>query len=234
MIEEDNVTVDELLFKDVSQETDDAVLADKYEEWAKHFIADEGLAYEVYPDGKIFVNSYEFRLLQTHIEQSHESILDVGCGRGVQLAYWLTKGFKVAWGCDISPTLVAECQKSGIACRQLDLNKPHLLMPYLPNGFDVVTCLHTLEHLKHPAQVVKELYRIAKELVIITVPVGESYWSESHINTWGNPQELIDGLGVEQHWSCSLEQVISKPKDVEHNYSCYILVIYKKLSEANK
>lgn len=227
----DDVTVDKILFEDVTQETDYKVLAEKYEKWAEHYLNDEKLAYEVYPDGMVFMHSYEFRMLQSYVRQEHDSVLDVGCGQGIQLMYWLSKGFSTAWGCDISKLMVDACHERGLPCRQVDLNQPYLMMPYLPDGFDIVTCTHVLEHVQDPAGVVKELYRIAKDLVMIVVPVGESYKSESHIHKWNTPQELVDGLGIEEHWICSLEQVISKPEDVAMGQSCYIVVIYKQLSE---
>ena len=215
----------------VGVDTDPMVVAQVYERIAKIEVDEEPTKFNVYPDGMIYIPSLEFRAVQTYIKQHHESVLDVGCGRGIHLAYWLTKGFKVAWGCDISPTMVSECQKNGIPCREIDLNRPHLLMPYLPDGFDVVTCLHVLEHVQDPASVVKELFRIAKDLVVIVVPASKSYWSEGHINVWHTPEELVNGLGIEEHWTASLEQLIAKPKDVELGQSCYVLVIYKNLSK---
>ncbi len=220
----------ERLFDEVDQETDWKVLADVYEEHAKIVLPKEG-PIAVQPDGMVFYPSYEFRLLQAYVKQHHDSILDVGCGRGMAMAYWLTKGFSTVWGCDVSETMVESARSLGLPVRQVDLNQPHMSLPYLPNGFDIVTCTHVLEHVTNPAAVVKELYRVAKEIVMIVVPVQKSYWSEGHINVFNNAKELIDMLDLEEHWMCSLEEVISKPNDVKVNYSCYNLVIYKEKSE---
>jgi 2-polyprenyl-3-methyl-5-hydroxy-6-metoxy-1,4-benzoquinol methylase len=220
----------EELFDDVGQETDHKVLAEKYEKHATLVLPNEE-PISVHPDGMVFHPSYEFRMLQAYVKQHHDSILDVGCGRGLGMAYWMTKGFSTVWGCDVSETMIEECRKLGLPCREVDLNQPHLLLPYLPNGFDIVISTHVLEHVTNPAVVVKELYRVAKELVMIVVPRGRSYWSKGHINLFNSPEDVVNMLGIEEHWLCSLEEVISKPADVQAGYSCYSLVIYKDKSE---
>ena len=42
------------------------------------------------------------------------------------------------------------------------------------NSFDTVTCLEVLEHLEDPQQALKELVRVSRKRVIITVPFNET------------------------------------------------------------
>lgn len=72
-------------------------------------------------------------------------------------------------GTEFDSTLINNCLRVGIPCKNVDLNASNLLLPYDNNQFDVVTCTEVLEHIKSPGKVVKELIRVAKELVLITL-----------------------------------------------------------------
>lgn len=75
-------------------------------------------------------------------------------------------------------------------------------LPYDDDFFDQVFCIQTLEHLKNPKQVVKEMDRVCKlnGLILISVPNGElddyeghvNFWNESEFRKFLSPRELID------------------------------------------
>lgn len=78
-------------------------------------------------------------------------ILDVGCGPG-----WLLAELSGEWkklGCEVCQQAVTEMARRGIQ-NVTDLQD----VP--PNWADVVTCMHVIEHLVDPIQMIGEIHRI--------------------------------------------------------------------------
>jgi 2-polyprenyl-3-methyl-5-hydroxy-6-metoxy-1,4-benzoquinol methylase len=75
-------------------------------------------------------------------------------------------------------------------------------LPYANDFFDQVFCIQTLEHLRNPEQVLKEMDRVCSPngMILISVPNGEldsyeghvNFWSESEFRKFLSPRELID------------------------------------------
>ena len=63
-------------------------------------------------------------------------------------------------------------------------------LPYEYDFFDTVFCIQTLEHLRHPELVVKEMDRICKAsgTLVITIPNGEFDSYEGHVNFWSEAE----------------------------------------------
>tara|TARA_Y100000816_G_C26097038_1_gene580756 strand:+ start:495 stop:1097 length:603 start_codon:yes stop_codon:yes gene_type:complete len=87
---------------------------------------------------------------------SNYTILDAGC-RTMELKSYL-KNFNKYYGSDLE-------ESDGVL--KINLNDK---IPYDDNSFDVVTCLDVLEHLDNPHQALKELIRVAKFSVFISLP----------------------------------------------------------------
>ena len=94
------------------------------------------------------------------------SVLDFGCGRGEFLQMLRETGFPCV-GVDMDPVCVqlsshfTPCYQAGIETVRLALEG---------KKFDVVTCLHVLEHLEHPRQAVEELKALSHRWLIFAVP----------------------------------------------------------------
>jgi SAM-dependent methyltransferase len=84
------------------------------------------------------------------------SLLDVGC-RTMDLKPLLTSCREYLGGDLIPGHGVVEC----------NLEKP---LPFSDKSFDVVTALDVLEHLDDPHTALKELLRVARNLVVISLP----------------------------------------------------------------
>lgn len=91
----------------------------------------------------------------------------------------------------------------GVKCETLDVAedlKPNYIasateMPFINNAFDVVCAFQMLEHLpfKLSLQAMKEMARVAKMGVVISLPDADRVWPYSiHIPKYGNKKFLIN------------------------------------------
>ena len=94
------------------------------------------------------------------------TVLDVGCGDGLLLTLLKQKGI-IAEGVDISPEGVAKCVAAGFVAKVHSVDGP---LPYQDRSFDTVVLLDVLEHVYDPAVVLREVARVARMQVIVSVP----------------------------------------------------------------
>jgi hypothetical protein len=66
-------------------------------------------------------------------------------------------------------------------------------LPFPDESFDTVLCAETLEHLERPEEAVKELMRVSKRSVSISVPYGGAIKDECHLWEYG-VQDLVELL----------------------------------------
>ncbi|PIR31289.1 MAG: hypothetical protein COV38_01265 [Bdellovibrionales bacterium CG11_big_fil_rev_8_21_14_0_20_38_13] len=114
-------------------------------------------------------------------DDKNASIIDVGCGSGYLLKKLAASGFTNLTGCDLYPPTL----EKNIKTDKVYLEK----LPYQDKQFDYVICNHVIEHLLDLSVVIKELKRITKKKLIITVPKQRynRFTFELHINFF--PQE---------------------------------------------
>ena len=122
-------------------------------------------------DGKLEDENNKQRIITTAnlIPKEVRSLADIGCGNGVFLNYLKANkpGLELL-GIDRSETALKFVQTNkqvgGISS-----------LPFADNSFDGVTCLEVIEHLPVPVyeQAIKELSRISRKYVIISVPYAE-------------------------------------------------------------
>ena len=114
-------------------------------------------------------------------DDKNASIIDVGCGSGYLLKKLAASGFTNLTGCDLYPPTL----EKNIKTDKVYLEK----LPYQDKQFDYVICNHVIEHLLDLSVVIKELRRITKKKLIITVPKQRynRFTFELHINFF--PQE---------------------------------------------
>ena len=126
-----------------------------------------------------------------------KKILDVGCGEGFTLKYLTKKGKFSLHGIDSSKEAIRLARKIAPKSRLRvgDVTK----LPFKGNSFDIVLLLEILEHLENPKKIIKEVKRLAKKAVIISVP-REPYFRiieviinpiigglpSGHINFWNS------------------------------------------------
>jgi SAM-dependent methyltransferase len=115
----------------------------------------------------------QFRLVRVRAVLRHQTgpgrILDVGCGRGLMLAEFLSRGWEVV-GIEFSAELAQAVQnRYGFAVHTVQ----HLTdCGFAADSLDVVMMWHSLEHLSKPVDALREVHRIlrADGIAIIEVP----------------------------------------------------------------
>jgi len=137
-------------------------------------------------------------LLKAH-HPSPSSILDAGCGEGFTLDV-LRKKFPSAFlqGVDISEPAL-QMARDQFPCLNVSSGDIHQL-PFLDQAFELVVCTEVLEHLAQPASALKELCRVSKRYVLLSVP--DEPWfsignllSGRYLKRFGNNPEHV------QRWS---------------------------------
>ncbi len=116
------------------------------------------------------LSPHEVRRLQTIVDEIPDgvkSIIDVGCGDGKLTRMLRTAGYEVM-AVDQSATALKRVPEPK-RCISGDS------LPFDNESFDLVVCSEVLEHLPEPllSKVVRELQRVSKHTIIVTVPHNE-------------------------------------------------------------
>jgi SAM-dependent methyltransferase len=109
-----------------------------------------------------------------------ETLLDVGCGRGYFLSH--VRGFRTI-GCGlVGGDVIAWAER----------------LPFRSKSFDVVTCFHTLEHVRDLSRAVGELRRVARKQVIVIVPRQRRfhYTFDLHLQFFETADALAEAMGT--------------------------------------
>jgi len=135
---------------------------------------DWGKYYEMEATFKSFLpeedpsESHRVRFAQELIpKRDIRAAVDVGCGNGY-LCSQLKKKISEVSGIDLSKTRIDSAKKRypGIEFVQGSIYD----LPYEDNSRDLVTAVETIEHLENPVAAIKEMRRVSKKYVVITVP----------------------------------------------------------------
>ncbi len=153
------------------------------------------------PLQKLLITRY-YKNLHKLIPQGIKTVLDVGCGEGFLLRYLppLTQYVGVDYNED--SLYLAENSKfqapNSKQIQNIKFQKENVYSLSLENKqFDLVFCLEVLEHLKNYEKALREIKRVAKKWVILSVP-NEPWFQLSnflrgkYLSSWGNHPEHIN------------------------------------------
>lgn len=107
------------------------------------------------------------KIISEHVKKTSKSILDVGCGIGLDYTYY--KGSHVKYlGVDITEKFLKECKKRGVPAQYGDI----LNLPFPDKSFDTVYCKDLLLHLPVGLwrKALTEMVRVAKKQVFTLEP----------------------------------------------------------------
>ncbi len=105
--------------------------------------------------------------------RSGERLLEVGCGRGLRLARFLSRGLDVM-GLEAEPALIDEARHRLSRHRLVRSGEPEAL-PFEDNAFDLVLLSPLVVRCADPAAALAEAGRVAKRRVIVEV-VNQFSW----------------------------------------------------------
>src|SRR4051794_4660373 len=110
------------------------------------------------------------------------TLLDVGCGAGRYLDLMRALGWSRVVGVDISADAIANARSLGLEAYAGDLQE----IGFPDNTFDAISASHTLEHVRDPLALLREIARVAKPgaRVAIVVPNVRSLGSRIFRRHW--------------------------------------------------
>ena len=103
-------------------------------------------------------------LLISGLVPERAKLLDIGCGQGELLALLKTQKQIDGRGLELSQRGVNACVARGLAVIQGDADSD--LQHYPDQAFDYVILSQTLQTIRHPANVLNELARIGRKLIV--------------------------------------------------------------------
>ncbi len=104
------------------------------------------------------------RMLELVERYGGDRILDVGCGHGVNCIELNNRGYHCV-GIEVNPDYASEAKKHVEAYH---MNAEKLNFP--DKSFDTVIMLEVLEHIEDPDAALKEIVRVARKNLILSVP----------------------------------------------------------------
>lgn len=119
---------------------------------------------------------------------SGPKVLEVGCSEGwVARAIQEEKGFDVTAVDNRDQAIVSAKELFGINVIKADAK----LLPFNNASFDCVVAAEILEHLENPGEGLREVFRVSKGHVILTLPIG-SYWNGEKTHAWQMNGSMIE------------------------------------------
>jgi ubiquinone/menaquinone biosynthesis C-methylase UbiE len=117
-------------------------------------------------------------------------VLDVGCAGGQ-----LLRALKDRHGERISRLAGVDYAKSGVAWAQEVVPEGEFVvadvtkrLPFEDDSFDLTFCTQALEHITDWQAALKEMLRVTRHHVIVTVPDGARDGYSAHVNKWSLEQ----------------------------------------------
>lgn len=151
------------------------------------------------PIGRFFLNNFLNTVVKSTRPLNIESVLDVGCGEGFTLdRLHKEKIGKSYEGIEYEETAVELAKKMypKLTFKQGDIYK----LPYKSNSFDLVVCTEVLEHLEDPKKAYRELLRVSKKYVLLSVP-NEPFFTVQRMARFQNILKLGAHPEHIQHWT---------------------------------
>jgi 2-polyprenyl-3-methyl-5-hydroxy-6-metoxy-1,4-benzoquinol methylase len=150
-----------------------------------------------------------------------DSILDAGCGEGFTLNRLREKGIGKKWeGLEYSKMAIELGKKAYPDIKIIQGSVYEL--PYKDNAFDLVLCTEVLEHLEKPQDALKELVRVSKKYLVISVP-NEPFFMLAQLLRGKNWSRFGNDIEHINHWT-----MFGFPKFVKKNAGAKVHILAKR------
>lgn len=146
----------------------------------------------------------EIEYVLSHVRGNR--ILELGCGAGV-LSLALARRYSDVTSTDVHSSITlkldARSRQEGISLLTGVAVAEHL--PFEDKSFETVVAAHTLEHVRHFEQAVKEMVRVARDRIVIVIPRQRyyRYTVDYHLHFFPDCQQLILRVGL-PHYQCEV------------------------------
>jgi len=109
--------------------------------------------------------------------ETHDVIIDIGCGSGVQMKEIGRHGYSLAIGIDVNLNAIRFARERFLPNTEFIIADAQYL-PIKSSVADKILCAEIIEHLKSPNRLVNEIARVLKRggAVVITTPNDRSVW----------------------------------------------------------
>jgi 2-polyprenyl-3-methyl-5-hydroxy-6-metoxy-1,4-benzoquinol methylase len=151
------------------------------------------------PIQRLLINNFFSALLDLTESTSSKSILDVGCGEGFTLKKLKTSNpYHKLEGIEYSNKSINLGKK---LFPDIIIRKGNIYdLPYKKNCFDLILCTEVLEHLHKPEKGLKEIIKVSKKYLLISVP-NEPFFMLSNFLRGKNILRLGNDPGHINHWT---------------------------------
>lgn len=149
--------------------------------------------------------------------QVPRKILTVGCGKG-RIEYHLSRfGFEIL-ATDIVKHNGFE-KRPGLVYRDLNIFSPDI-----DELYPIVICSEVLEHLEDYKTALENLLSFTRTRLIITVPVGRSFYCKGHVNFWDD-RSVGEFHHLCKPFAVSISKIRTKPRDVAMGQHAYLIIV---------
>ena len=149
--------------------------------------------------GKLFLDNFLNTVVTSIRALNIDSVLDVGCGEGFTLARLKKEKIGSLYeGIDNSDESIALANQLH---PKLIVKKGNIYeLPYRSKSFDLVVCTEVLEHLDNPKKAYKELIRVSRKYILLSVP-NEPWFTLQRIARFQNILHFGAHPEHIQHWT---------------------------------
>lgn len=151
------------------------------------------------PIQKLLIKNFYSSLISLIKPLKVKSILDAGCGEGFTMKKLEENGIgQKIEGIEYEKDAIAFGKKlfPNLTFKQGSIYE----LPYQDNSIDLVLCTEVLEHLETPENAIKEMLRVSKKYLIISVP-NEPLFMLSNFLRGKNLSRLGNDPGHINHWN---------------------------------
>jgi len=117
------------------------------------------------------LSRHDLQVISDWVEPNSH-IMDLGCGNGSLLKHLYESKSVTGYGIELNPNMISQCIDNGINVIQTNLDQG--LGHFSSDAFDYVILSLTLQAMRNPRELLKEMLRVGKQ-GIVTFP-NFAYW----------------------------------------------------------